>query len=290
MKATFFPGCLIPIKYPHFEVAIRRTLPRLDVEIVDGEGFSCCPDPIYFQASDKLGWLTLAARNLALAERAGHDVFTICSGCTSTLREANHMLREDEALCDRVNRRLDRIGLTYRGSIEVRHVVAFIRHRIGLDALRASVTRPLAGVRVALHYGCHLLKPAAIMGVDDPDDPRILHQLVEAVGAEPVEHDERFLCCGKACIDPNLPLEMTRTVLQSVKRAEVDCMGMICPTCFSSFDTGQLLITRKTGETLDVPPVYYFQLLGLAQGLSPDEVGLTRQRIKPHALFEKLGV
>lgn len=289
MKAIFFPGCLIPIKYPHFEVAIRRTLPRLEVEIVDLEGFSCCPDPIFFQSSDKLGWLTLAARNLSIAEQAGLDIFTICSGCTSTLREANQILREDETLRARINRRLARIGRAYHGTIEVRHIVAHLRDRIGLDLLRASVTRPLAGVRVALHYGCHLLKPSAIMGVDDPDEPLILHQLIAAIGAEPVRHDERFLCCGKACTDPDLPLEMTATVLRSVKRAEVDCMGMICPTCFSSFDTGQLLIARRTGEQLEVPPVYYFQLLGLAQGLSPEEVGLTRQRVQPLALLEKIG-
>lgn len=290
MKVIFFPGCLIPIKYPHFEVAIRRTLPRLEIEILDVEGFTCCPDPIFFQASDKLGWLTLAARNLAIAEQAGHDVFTVCSGCTSTLREANHLLREDEGLRDRVNRRLARIGKAYHGTIEVRHIVALLRDRVGLDVLRQSVTRPLTGVRVALHYGCHLLKPSAIMGVDDPDEPVILHQMISALGAEPVKHDERFLCCGKACTDPDLPLEMTATVLRSIKRAQVDCMGMICPTCFSSFDTGQLLIARKKGEQLDVPPVYYFQLLGLAQGLTPEELGLTRQRIRPLALLEKIGI
>ena len=122
-----------------------------------------------------------------------------------------------------------------------------------------------------------------------PQEPQILHQLIEAIGAQPIVHDERFLCCGKACIDPDLPLEMTRTVLRSVKEADVDCMGLICPTCFSSFDTGQLLIARKTGEKMDVPPVYYFQLLGLAQGLTPAEVGLNRHRIKPLSLFEKIG-
>jgi heterodisulfide reductase subunit B len=171
----------------------------------------------------------------------------------------------------------------------VRHVVVWLRDRVGLERVRASVTRPLTGVRVALHYGCHLLKPSAIMRVDNPDDPQILHQLVLALGAEPVSHAERFLCCGKACVDPDLPLEMTASVLRSIRQAEVDCMGLICPTCFSSFDTGQLLIARKTGEQLEVPPVYYFQLLGLAQGFSPEELGLTRHRIRPTRVIEKLG-
>ncbi|MCK4304804.1 MAG: CoB--CoM heterodisulfide reductase subunit B [Candidatus Eisenbacteria sp.] len=289
MKALFFPGCLIPIKYPQMEVAVRRTLPPLGIEIVDLEGFSCCPDPIFFQAADKVGWLTMAARNLCLAEEAGIDIFTICSGCTGTLSEANHILKHEPPMRDMVNRRLKRIGKEYRGEIEVRHIVTLIREKVGLERVRESVKRPLEGVRVALHYGCHLLKPSDIMRVDDPDEPQILHQLIEAIGAQPIVHDERFLCCGKACIDPDLPLEMTRTVLRSVKEADVDCMGLICPTCFSSFDTGQLLIARKTGEKMDVPPVYYFQLLGLAQGLTPAEVGLNRHRIKPLSLFEKIG-
>ncbi|MFH1144687.1 MAG: CoB--CoM heterodisulfide reductase iron-sulfur subunit B family protein [Candidatus Eisenbacteria bacterium] len=289
MNAAFFPGCLIPIKYPHMEAALRRTLPPLGIDIVDLPGFTCCPDPIYFQAADKVAWLTLAARNLALAEEAGLDIFTICSGCTGTLSEANHLLKEDAALRTAVNRRLERIGRCYRGTIEVRHVVVLLREHVGLDRVRASVVRPLTGVRIALHYGCHLLKPSPIMRVDDPDDPHILQQLIEALGAQPVAHAERFLCCGKACVDPDLPLAMTSTVLRSVREAQVDCMGLICPTCFSSFDTGQLLIARQTGEQLDVPPVYYFQLLGLAQGLTAEEVGLTRHRIKPTRMLEKIG-
>ncbi len=288
MKAIFFPGCLIPIKYPQMEVAIRRTLPPLGLEIVDLEGLSCCPDPIFFQASDKVGWLTMAARNLCLAEEAGLDIFTICSGCTGTLSEANHLLKHDPHLREQVNRRLARIGKQYRGTIKVRHVVALIREQIGIERVRESVKRPLEGVRVALHYGCHLLKPSEIMRVDDPDDPQILHELIRALGAEPVSHDERFLCCGKACVDPDLPLEMTRAVLKSIKQENVDCMGLICPICFSSFDTGQLLIARKTGEKMNVPPVYFFQLLGLAQGLSPAEVGLDRHHIKPLSLIEKI--
>ena len=102
MKVVFFPGCLIPIKYPHMEKAIRLTLPRLGIEIVDLPGLSCCPDPIFFKATDPLDWLTLAARNLCLVEAAGLDLFTVCSGCTATLSEASHMLAEDEALRDYV--------------------------------------------------------------------------------------------------------------------------------------------------------------------------------------------
>ena len=289
MKAIFFPGCLIPVKYPQMELALRRTLPRLGVEIVDLPGLSCCPDPIFFKATDQIGWLTLAARNLSLAEETGLDLFTVCSGCTATLCEASHLLAEDEALRERVNRRLARIGRRYEGRVRVRHVVTLIRERVGIDRVRESVTRPLAGVTVALHYGCHLLKPSTIMRVDDPDDPQILDELVRATGASVVRHTERFLCCGKGCIDATLPETMTHAVLSSIAETGADCMGVVCPTCFSSFDTGQLVIARKTGEKLDVPPVYYFQLLGLAQGMSPEELGLTRHHVQPRSLLAKIG-
>ena len=110
MKLAFFPGCLIPVKYPYMEAAIRRTLPPLGIEIVDLPGFTCCPDPIYFKAADNLDWLTVAARNLCIAEEAGLEIFTICSGCTGTLSEAVHML-EDEELREKVNKRLAKAGL-----------------------------------------------------------------------------------------------------------------------------------------------------------------------------------
>ena len=108
-RYAFFPGCLIPARHPAMEFAIRSTLPNLGIEIVDLEGASCCPDPIYFKSKDKLSWLTVAARNLTLAEDLGLDIFTNCSGCTATLSETYHLL-EDEELRHQVNRRLARIA------------------------------------------------------------------------------------------------------------------------------------------------------------------------------------
>ncbi len=118
-RYAFFPGCLIPARHPAMEFAIRSTLPKLGIEIVDLEGASCCPDPIYFKSKDKLDWLAVAARNLTLAEDLGLDIFTNCSGCTATLSETYHLL-QDEELRDRVNNRLARIDREYRGTSRVR--------------------------------------------------------------------------------------------------------------------------------------------------------------------------
>ncbi len=195
------------------EFAIRHTLSNLGIEIVDLEGTSCCPDPIYFKSKDKMAWLAVAARNLSLAEDLGLDVFTNCSGCTATLSETYHLLRENDELKANVNRRLRRIGRTYRGTSRVRHIATLVRDEVGYEAVQKSVTQPLSGLKVAIHYGCHLLKPSRIMQVDDPDYPEVMKRLVEALGATPLYHRNWYLCCGKACQSEEIPNNTMHDIL-----------------------------------------------------------------------------
>jgi heterodisulfide reductase subunit B len=288
MKYIPFFGCMMTTKYPWFEAAVRRTTATVGLELVDVDGFTCCPDPIYFQAADKIDWYTVAARNISLAEDIGHDIITTCSGCTATLSEANLALKEDPDLKDRINARLKKIGRQYRGSIDVRHAVTVLRDDYGFDRITETVTRPLEGLRVAIHYGCHLLKPSRVMRVDDPNRPTILENLIKAIGAEPVHHGKTLLCCGRACMTDDIPQRMVIDILEEIKKQNADCMGLICPTCFDEFDLGQIVLGRKFKKKLDVPVVYYFQLLGLAQGLTPEEVGLHMHKVKAKSLTDQV--
>jgi len=286
VKYTPFFGCMMTTKYPWFEAAVRRTTETIGMEMVDVDGFTCCPDPIYFQAADKIDWYTVAARNISLAEELGYDLVTTCSGCTATLSETNLALKEDEELRDRVNRRLKKIGRRFEGTIDVRHAVTVLRDDFGIDRVAETVTRPLTGLRVAIHYGCHLLKPSRVMRVDDPNHPTILENLVAATGAEPVHHEKTLLCCGRACMTDNIPETMVVDIIEAIKKNEADCMGLICPTCFDEFDLGQIVLGRKFKKELDVPVIYYFQLLGLAQGLTTEEVGLNMHKVKARRLLD----
>jgi heterodisulfide reductase subunit B len=289
-RFAFFPGCLIPTRFPAMEFAIRGTLEKLGVEILDLQGASCCPDPIYFKAKDKVSWLTIAARNLCLAEDLELDVLTNCSGCTATLAEARHLL-QDTTLRALVNERLARVGRKYRGTARVRHLATVLRDDVGYDAIRASVVRPLEGLKVAVHYGCHLLKPSATMAVDDPDNPSVLEGLVSALGATPVRHQNWALCCGKACQSPEVPSRMMHALLESVHQSAVDLLCLVCPTCFTRFDFGQLDASLQFAEDLRTPPVYYAQLLAFAQGVDYERLAFPRQKLKPDCLrrFEKRG-
>ena len=291
-RFAFVPGCLIPARHPAMEFAIRETMPKLDIELVDLEGASCCPDPIYFKSKDKLSWLAVAARNLCLAEELGVDLVTNCSGCTATLSETYHMLHEDPEVKDQVNARLAKIGKVYKGTSRIRHIATVVRDEAGYETIRNSVTHPLVGLKVANHYGCHLLKPSKIMDVDNPDDPHVLENLVRALGAEPVRHRNWYLCCGKACQNEDIPNNMMHDLLGSVHDEAADVLGMICPTCFGQFDHGQMKIAKLFDEDYHTPPVYYFQLLALAQGVPYDRLGFQKQRFKPKVLrqFEETAV
>ena len=152
------------------------------------------------------------------------------------------------------------------------------------------MTRPLEGLKVAIHYGCHLLKPSHIMQVDNPDNPEVMENAVRALGATPERHRNWYLCCGKACSDERIPLEMMHDLLSSVHDEEADVLGMICPTCFGQFDHGQMKVAKHFEEDFATPPIYYFQLLAFAQGVPYDDLGFGRQRFKPEALrrFEHL--
>jgi heterodisulfide reductase subunit B len=283
-RFAFFPGCLIPARHPAMEFAIRTTLPKLNIELVDLEGSSCCPDPIYFKSKDKVAWLAVAARNLCLAEDLGVDLVTNCSGCTATLSETYHLLADDPKLKEQVNQRLAKIGKVYTGKSKIRHIATVVRDEVGYEKIAATVTRPLEGLKVAIHYGCHLLKPSRIMNVDNPDDPQVLENLIRALGADPVRHRNWYLCCGKACQNEDIPNNMMHDLLSSVHDEKADILGMICPTCFGQFDHGQKKIAKLFEEDFHTPAVYYFQLLALAQGVPYDDLGFQKQRFKPTVL------
>ena len=155
-----------------------------------------------------------------------------------------------------------------------------------MDKVTETVTHPLEGMKIAVHYGCHLLKPSRVMRVDDPDRPTILENLIRAIGAEPVHHDLTLLCCGRACMGDDISDQMVADILDAITKTGADCMGLICPTCFDRFDLGQILLSRKLDREFRVPVVYYFQLLGLAQGLEPEDVGLQMHKVKFEHGFE----
>ncbi|MFA5869036.1 MAG: CoB--CoM heterodisulfide reductase iron-sulfur subunit B family protein [Candidatus Bathyarchaeia archaeon] len=291
MRHALFLGCFIPVRLPHIEAVARRVLPELGVELADVEGFSCCPEPVGF-LTDRITALTVAARNISLAEEVGLDIITLCNGCTYTLRQANETLKADPDLRERVNGILAETGHAFRGTVEVRHFAQVLHKQVGIEKIRSAVRKPLTGLRVACHPGCHILSPPDAMGFDDPFDPVVLDEMVAALGAEPVDWDRRTLCCGWTLTnygDKESANRLLGAKLEAMRAAGADCSAVICPQCFYQFDTGQMLAARDLKLEYKIPTLYYLQLLALAMGHGIDEANIRGHRVKDPALEEKLG-
>jgi heterodisulfide reductase subunit B len=290
MRFAFFKGCFIPIRLPYIELVASKVLGDLSVELQPIEGFSCCPEPVGF-LTDRFTGLTISARNIALAEEEGRDIVTLCNGCTYSLRQANLSLKKNSELRDRVNDVLAETGHQFKGSIEVKHFAQVLTEDIGIEKIEALVRKPLSGVRVACHTGCHILSPPEAMAFDDPLDPVVLERMVSALGAEPVDYELKTLCCGWTLTnygDKESANRLVGTKLNLMHGAAADCLAVICPQCFYQFDTGQMLAARELKLDYKLPVLFYLQLLALAMGYNVDEIQLSMHRVKDQALEEKL--
>lgn len=283
---ALFLGCYIPMRLPQVEKASRLALGKLGVEVQDIQGFSCCPEPWNFKGTDLEAWLRVAGRNLAVAEKDNLDILTLCNGCSATLIEAAHLLGGDGEAAEEVKKALSKAGYGYKGKTRAAHAVTLLDRELGREKVAASCTRDLSGLRAAVHYGCHLLRPSDVLEVDDPFQPSFLDGLVEAVGAEPVQYRGKMACCGRASLDEKVSLGMARDKIQAVEAAGAQCLVVTCPACFEQYDLGQVQINRGWKEKHALPVLHYFQLLALAQGADPEELGLSRHKVKVDPLLK----
>ena len=289
MKYAFFLGCTVPVRNLNYELASRRVAERLGLELVDLEDFQCCGFPM--KSISFFDSLVIAARNLALAERENLPVCTLCSACGGSLSEANHLLRHKPELMDQVNERLKELDLEYRGRIEVKHFVRVLYEEVGLGKISEMIQRPLSGFSFAPHYGCHYLKPAeATGGLDPVEDPLTLTRLIEVTGAAALRYPSLLQCCGGGVLGAKEDLANTLAgeKLGELNQAETTGLVVICPFCNVMFEGQQKKIEKKLAQKLKVPVLYYPQLLGLALGFSPDELGFKLNRVKDKEFLKQM--
>jgi heterodisulfide reductase subunit B len=289
LKYLMFLGCVIPYRITSYEISARKVLERLDVELVEMPEFNCCGLPI--DGVDHDAMLLLAARNLCLAEQQNLNILTLCPGCAGTLRKVNLSLQEDKKLKARVNGYLKEIGMEFKGGkTSVRHIIQALIEDVGLEKVKDSVVKPLTGLKVAEHNGCHILRPTKYVGFDDPDNPVLLKKLVEATGAECLDYLYETDCCGAPVIGVNdkIPLYLAGDKLRNVKAVDAQAMITVCPFCHMMFDINQPRIERLLEEEFGIPVLHYPQLLGLAMGLTHKELVIDELRVDATNLLKNI--
>ena len=293
-KYAFYLGCIAPNRYPGSEAASIRTSKRLGIELVPLEGASCCPAPGAFGSIDLNVWYAMAARNIVLAEQMGLDIALVCNGCYKSIYEVNHKLKHNKELREGVNEVLKEIDMEFKGTIDVWHLgeLLYDPDIVGVEKIRESVQVPLKGTKIAAHYGCHLMKPKKERHMGSTEAPTWVEELVEALGAEAVEYRNKMQCCGAGGgvrgYDLVHSLDITNEKLINIVEAGADAVVDLCPFCQLQFDRGQIEIEEKFGIKYDMPVFHYAELLGLAQGMSPAELGLDLHAISTEPFLKKV--
>jgi heterodisulfide reductase subunit B len=288
LNYLLFLGCSIPYRVSAYEISTRKVAEKLGLQLVEMPDYNCCGLPLDPVDHDLM--LTLAARNLCIAEKQGLNIMTLCPGCAGTLRKVNKMLKEDKKMREKVNGYLKQIGLEFKGTVEVKHLMQVLAEDVGFEKIKNAVQRPLTKLSVAEHNGCHVLRPTKYIGFDDPENPVMLKRLIEATGAKCLDYMDETECCGAPIVGVNdqIPLQLTREKLSHIKEAGAQMLITVCPFCHMMFDTNQMRIERLFNETYGIPVLHYSQLLGLAMGFTPDELALKELRVDASKLVGAL--
>ncbi len=287
MSYDLFLGCVIPARLPFLEASSRKVFEKLGIKLNDVEGFSCCPDPTGIEQIDHTTWLALGARNLSLCRNNG-GVISFCSGCVETLKGVNYFINKDLTTKKEINRYLQKVGKVYEGKTEVKHFAEILYEN--LENIKKNVEKPLEGFKVAVHYGCHYLRPSEIIEWDDPFEPITIDEIVKALGAESVEYDLKMECCGNPVekSDRDLSLLMIDNKLKAIENAGANCVAVVCPACYQQYEFNQRELNKRNNTEYNLPIFYLSELVGLAFGFFPEEMGLNFHRIKPNELFESI--
>jgi heterodisulfide reductase subunit B/heterodisulfide reductase subunit C len=297
-RMTMFWGCTIPARFPFIEKATRLALGDLGLDPVDADGFTCCPETTLVKAADEEAYYLTAARNLALAESKRLPLLTPCNGCYSTFKSVLADLKVDWRLQEQVNERLAEAGRALDGNVDVWHLVEWLSEDLGPATLAKRITKPFWGMRLAVHYGCHLLRPSPAVRWDSPTAPTKFESVVRALGAAVIDYETKMDCCGNALDrvgERQAALDLMENKLADVRHQEIDALVVSCPSCFLQFDLNQATTLRQgTGQADDqaerkagVPVFYITELIALAMGHNAAELGLDMHRVGVGAFLDK---
>lgn len=284
---AYFPGCSAKGSCGELDISTKAVASLFGIELRELADARCTGAREFRAISEQLH-LTANGHILALAEAQGCDLAVVCDTCLLNLIEANERLRANADARERVNRALSEAGLEYRGTVAVKHFLWILMDDIGEQRIREKVVRPLHGLRVAPFYGCHIRRPASVYGATSSDQASSLERLCQLVGAEPVSYDGADKCCGFHALATaeKTTLRMSGAHLTEAKAEAAHCMVTPCPLCHTVLDAFQANIEREVESPFGMPILHVSQLVGLAAGLSTEDLGLSRHLVDARKIIE----
>ncbi|SLM28060.1 HdrD2' [Desulfamplus magnetovallimortis] len=273
MSYIYYPGCSLEASAIEYDASTRAVMHALDIELAEIEGWSCCGATAAEPVSSLLSFV-LPARNLALAEKMKQNfsVMVPCSACYLNLKKVEMEKKQNPSMSASIDECLAEEALKLEGKLKVRHLLDILANDIGADQIKNKVTKKLSGLKIVPYYGCQCLRPYPVF--DDPEEPRSMEPLIEACGAEVFPWDMGAQCCGASNMNTKKSAagKLVQKILKSAKGA--DAIVTVCPMCQLNLEGFQEELSRKAGEDLSVSVIYLPQLLGMAMGISREELML----------------
>ncbi|MDW7759820.1 MAG: CoB--CoM heterodisulfide reductase iron-sulfur subunit B family protein [Acidobacteriota bacterium] len=300
MKIHYYPGCTLKEKTTNLDLSTREAMKRLDVELVEPDGWACCGAE-YPLTEEKISGLAAPVRVLRqVRDEGGELVVTTCSFCYAVLKRANKAMIEDPLKNRRINAylkddiKIDPLTKTkttgfedYKGEVKVLHLLEYIKDEVTYPRLRSRIKRDLAGLPIAAYYGCRLLRPQEDMSWGEPDEPRFFEEFLEAVGCRAVDYPFKQECCGSylSVSMPDAASDASYRVLRSAGLNGAAAATVTCPLCFYNLDRRQEKIREMFPDFPGLPVVFFTQILAWALGVDRDVLGLDQHAVPAGHLF-----
>ena len=291
MKLSYYPGCTMKNHARNFEESTLYALGELGVEVEEIKRWNCC-GTVYSLSADEVMHQVAPVRNMIRAKEAGADqLMTACSMCYNTLKRANQRARANPEQLSRMNAFMYDEPIDYQGDVEVVHALEVVRDKIGFDAVKKKVVKPLKGLKVACYYGCLLVRPREI-AFDDSENPTVLEKLVAALGGTPVEFSHKMECCGayQTVDKPEIVADKTYQILTAAREQGANIVAVSCPLCAFNLDHRQETTLEIHPDLHTMPIVYFSQLMAIALGGDESVLRLDLHHTPPGPLLTESGL
>ena len=287
MRYAYFPGCSAHSTARDMHQSCLAVAGALGIELAEIKGWTCCGATAAHQTDPNLA-ASLPAANLFKAKKMGLDMVVSCAACYNRSKTANFEIQVSPRVRKQVS---EALGSDYDGSVRVRHFIEVLLEDTGIERLKKKLVRSLGGLKVACYYGCYLVRPPEITRFDDPENPKSLDRLIEAMDGEALDWPGKVDCCGGGLnlTRTDVTVKLSGGVIEMAEASGAGLMAVACPMCQTSLDLRQRDMEKATGKRFNMPVVYFTQLLGLCLGIPAAKLGMDRLVVSPVKILKAVG-
>jgi len=295
MRYSYYPGCSLERNARSYHVSAMAVSKPFNLEFAELDDWNCCGATEYI-ALNKLAAYALIARNLVIAKNMpgdGHQLVAPCSACYLNLSKTEQYLSENADLAEKINLALAAGGLHYNpGGLLVRHLLDIFVNDVGYEAIAEKVVNPLKGLRVAPYYGCMIVRPEFQGTFDDAEQPITLDKLMKTLGATVVDFPLKANCCGghMSQISEPVAMDLLHRLIKNAAEYQADIIVTLCPMCQFNLDAFQESVNKYYKTNFHIPVLYFTQMIGLALGISAQELGIGKELVDARPALAKIGV